>query len=387
MAESATVRMSRLATERRAAGHRILDLSAGQPDFPSPQGAVAAAQRALADGYTRYTAVAGLSDLRTALARRYEVQLGAPWQSADVVVTSGAKAALMHLMLVLLDEGDSVVLPIPSWVSFSEQMRFAGARPIEVPTSAEDGFALHADPLLDAIDDTTRVVLINSPSNPTGGTMAADELRRLAEGCAERGVVLVADETYEHFVWDGKEHASAASLARELPDTVVVVGSFSKTWAMTGWRVGWACGPRQVIDKVIAVQSHSQGNVTSFAMHGALAALGQGEAEVRAMLAEFAERRRMVVGALAELPGVVCPIPAGAFYAFPDFGAHYGPDCPGSATLAERLLEDLGVAVVPGIAFGADRHLRLSFASSREELGEALALLAQFFATSTVAAS
>lgn len=382
MAESATVRMNRLAIERRAAGHSILDLSAGQPDFPSPRGAVAEAQRALAEGFTRYTAVAGLPDLRSALAEHYRREHDAPWQAADVVVTAGAKAALMQLMLVLLDDGDSAVVPTPAWVSFSEQIRFAGARPILVPTSAEDGFTLRAEPLLEALDTTTRLVLLNSPSNPTGGTMSAGELRRLALACAERGVILVADETYERFVWDGEHHASAARLAAELPETVVVVGSFSKTWAMTGWRVGWLCGPRSIVEKVTAVQSHTFSNVTSFAMRGAVAALEQGEKEVLAMIREFAARRAMVVGALAELPGVFCPNPAGAFYAFPDVSAHFDTHCPGSAALAEQLLAEAGVAVVPGIAFDADRHLRLSFASSREDLAAALDRLGQFFTAS-----
>ncbi len=375
LAESATVRVADKAAELRAAGHEIIDWSAGQPDFPSPSVAVEGARRALAEGFTRYTAAAGIPDLRTALAGHYGERHGAPWQLDNVLVTVGAKAALFELMLTLIDDGDSVVIPSPCWVSFPEQVRFAGGEPILVPLSADDGFAIRAQPLLDAIDDSTRMVLINSPSNPTGGIVSAGDLRRIVEHCAERGIVVLSDETYERFLYDGAEHASAGALAREFPDTVIVVGSFSKTYAMTGWRIGFALASEDLIRKAANLQGHATSNATSFAMYGALAALTGAGADVERMLAAFTRRRDLVVGGLERLPGVTCQAPSGAFYAFPHVAAHFPPG-QGSLELAERLLEDAGVAVVPGVAFGADEHIRISFACSDAELEEGLERLA-----------
>lgn len=372
LAESATVRVTRLAAELRAAGHEIVDLSAGQPDFPSPEVAVVAAQEALAEGFTRYTAAAGIPDLREALAERYHGNYGAPWSLPNSIITVGAKTALFELMLALVEEGDRAVLPCPAWVSFAEQIRFAGGEVIEVQLEAEDGFAIRADPILEAIDERTRLVLINSPSNPTGGLVSAEDLRRIVAFCAERGIVVLSDETYEYFVYGDREHASAATLAKEYPETVVVVGSFSKTYAMTGWRVGYCLGPEALIKKMVAMQSHSTSNPTSFAMRGALAALRHAGEDVRRMIAAFARRRDFLVQGLEQIPGVSCAVPAGAFYAFPRVATHYTEGRRGSVALAEYLLREAGLAVVPGEAFGADDHLRFSFACSEQELERAL---------------
>ena len=388
LAESATMRVSRRAGELKAAGHDIVDLSAGQPDFSSPACAVDAVRAALDAGHTRYTAAAGLPDLRAALAARYAERDGAPWTAENVIVTVGAKAALFELIQVLIDDGDEAVLPTPCWVSFEEQIRFAGGTPIGVPMDPRDGFAIHARPLIDAMTERTRLVLVNSPCNPTGGTISADDLRQLAAACAERGAVLLCDETYERFLYDGRTHVSGAALAGELPQSLVVVSSFSKTYSMTGWRLGWAAGHRDLIRKVLEVQSHATSNPTSFAMHGALAALRHAEPEVEAMIAEFSRRRQAVTAALDALPGISCFEPAGAFYAFPKVSDHFGAvtengqSINGSLDLAEYLLEEAQVALVPGLAFGRDDHLRLAFACSVEDLrrgvtriGEALAKL------------
>ncbi len=371
--------MARKAAELRAAGREIIDWSAGQPDFRSPEVAASGVRHALAEGFTRYTAAAGIPDLRQALADYYGERHGAPWRLDNVLVTVGAKAALFELMLALVDEGDSVVMPSPCWVSFPEQVRFAGGRPILVPAAAGENFAIRAEPLIDAVCESTRMVLINSPSNPTGGVMAADELRHLVEHCAERGIVVLSDETYERFLYDGARHASAGALASEFPDTVVVVSSFSKTYAMTGWRIGFALASADLIRRLIAVQSHATSNATSFAMYGALAALRGAEADVRRMLAAFTRRRDLVVRGLERLPGVHCTLPAGAFYVFPHVAAHFSQGR-GSLELAERLL-DAGVAVVPGVAFGADEHVRVSFACSEAELEAGLERLGEVFAS------
>ncbi len=378
IAESATTKVSRRASELRRQGVDVVDFGVGEPDFDSPAVAVEAARRALTDGFTRYTPTDGTPELRQALAAGLAERHGAPWSGGDGVITVGAKSALFQLALALLDDGDEVVLPTPAWVSFEEQIRFAGARPVTVPTAAADGFRIHAAPLIDAMTPRTRAVLVNSPSNPTGGVISAADLAALAGACAERGAVLISDETYERFVYDGAPHASAAVLAARHPETVVLVGSFSKTYAMTGWRLGFVFGPRAVIQAVSKVQSHATSNPTSFAMRGALAALAGAEADVRAMIAEYQARRDLLIPRLEALPGVTCRPPAGAFYAFPDVSATYRPGRQGSLELAERLLDEAALAVVPGAAFGDDRHIRISFACSREEIARGLDRLAGF---------
>lgn len=373
--ESATLRVSRKAKELRAQGIEVADFSAGEPDFDTPKVAVEAAVGALRDGFTRYTAAPGIPELREALAARYAAQ-GAPWDGASVVVTVGAKAALLEMSLALFEPGQEVILPTPYWVTFPEQVRFVGAEPVEVRTSVEDGFQIHAEPILEALTPRTSAVILNSPCNPTGGILEAQDLERIVEGCAERGVVVVCDETYERFIYDGREHASCAALAARFPETVVLVGSFSKTYAMTGWRLGYLLGPAPLIKAVSRLQSHATSNATSFAMPGALAALEGAEDQVREMLAEYALRRDLVAERLDAMPGVSCPPPSGAFYAFPDVSQLYRPGRQGSIEMAEYLLDEARVAVVPGVAFGDDDHIRISFACSREQLDLGLGRLA-----------
>jgi len=373
--ESATLRVTRRAAELRAQGVNIVDLGAGEPDFDSPPVAVEAARRALAEGFTRYTPGSGLPALRTAVADSFHRRFGTPWKAADSVITVGGKGALFELALAVFDSGQEVVLPSPYWVTFPEQVRFCGARPVMVPTCGEDGFRIHAGPMIEAVTERTRAFLINSPCNPTGGVMGAEDLRQLVAFAAEREILVIADETYERFVYDGP-HASAAALAAEFPDTVVLVGSFSKTYAMTGWRLGYLLGPAPVVKAVENIQSHATSNATSFAMVGALEALLHAEPYVEQMLAEYHARRDMLVPLLNGIPGFRCRPPHGAFYAFPDVSACFRPGREDSVALAEYLLEEAGVATVPGAAFGAEAHLRLSFACSRATLTEGLERIA-----------
>jgi aspartate aminotransferase len=378
--ESATLRVSRRALELRAQGVQVVDFGAGEPDFASPAVAVEAARQALADGFTRYTANNGIPELRRALAERFGREFGAPWGLHDVLVTVGGKGGLFEALLALVDDGDEVVLHTPAWVSFVEQIRFAGGEPVEVPTDGADGFAIRAAPLIEALGGRTRVVVLNSPCNPTGGVIAPAERRRLVEECARRGIVVLSDETYERFVYDGFVPGSAAELAAEFPETVALVGSFSKTYAMTGWRLGYLMGPRRLVDAAARIQGHATSNATSFAMKGALAALEGAEPEVRAMICEYGWRRRYLVDRLNALPGVRCAAPMGAFYAFPDVSACLGGRHASPTELAERLLEEEAVAVVAGEAFGSDRHVRISFACSRADLAEGLDRLERFLA-------
>lgn len=375
--ESATLKVARRAKELSRQGIDVVDFGPGEPDFDSPAVAIEAARQALADGFTKYAPAAGIPELRQALAERYARVYGATWGAGDVAVTVGAKGALFQLALTLFQAGDEVVLPTPAWVSFEEQIRFAGAEPVGVPLDAGDGFRIHADALLERFTERTRAVLINSPSNPTGGVISVDDLEHLARACAERGVLLISDETYERFIYGDIEHASVARLSPQLAETLILVGSFSKTWAMTGWRLGYLFAPPAILKPVLDIQSHSVSSPTSFAMKGALAALEGAEDDVARMIAEYAERRELLIPRLNALPGVSCVPPDGAFYAFPDVSRCYRDGVDGSIAFAEYLLEEGRVAVVPGEAFGDDAHVRISFACSREDLTRGLERIAE----------
>ena len=368
--------VSRRVAELRREGVEVFDLGAGEPDFPSPETAVRAAQRALDEGRTKYTVLEGTPELRAGLAARYGSQ-GAPWSAANVLVTVGAKAALYELAQALLSPGDEVVVPTPAWVSIPAQVRLAGAVAVTVPMAAGDGFAIRAQPLLEAMSERTRAVIVNSPCNPTGAVVSMLDLERIASACAERGALLISDETYERFVYDGRRHASVASLAARYPETVVLVGSFSKSYAMTGWRLGYLLGAPSVVAAAAAVQSHVTSNATSFAMAGAEAVLESEPPEAAALVAACARRRRLVLAELGRIPGVVCPPPAGAFYAFPDVSAWFDERCPDSAAFCRRLLDEAGVATTPGSAFGCESHIRLSYACSDQMLVSGLERIAR----------
>ena len=377
--ESATLAVSRRAAELRAQGVELANFSAGEPDFPTPSMVVDEGVRALRAGLTRYAPAAGLPALRERLAEEYRRRYAAPWTEGQVIVGVGGKSPLFGLALALLDPGDEVILPSPYWVSFPEQIRFAGGVPVTVPTLAEEGFRIRAEPIIAAMGPATRAVLINSPCNPTGGIVAADDLAALAAACAERDIVLISDETYEHLVFDG-EHASAAPLAASHPETVVVVSSFSKTYAMTGWRVGYALGPAPLIKSLVSIQSHSTSCTATFAMVGALKALEEAGEAAAQMRREYRQRRDLVLDLLAAIPGVECLPPAGTFYAFPRVDSHYREGRQGSVALAGYLLDEARVAVVPGVAFGADDHVRISFACSRDTLRDGLERMARALA-------
>lgn len=375
LAESATLAVASRAEELRRRGIDVVDWGAGEPDFSSPSVAVAAAISALERGHTRYTENAGILELRTAIADDLASRYGAPWSAKQVIVTVGAKAALFELALALLSEGDEVILPSPYWVTLPAQIALAGGEVVEVVAPLAAGFRLSAEQVIERMSARTRAVLLNSPSNPTGAVVGKADLRRIVEVCAARSVYLIADETYERFVYDGMAFPSAAALAGEFPETVILVGSFSKTHAMTGWRLGYVLGPETVVRAVAKIQSHATSNATTFAMWGALAVFDDAENRVAEMLGEYQARRDLLLEGLNGIPGVECPVPEGAFYAFPKVSSLYRDGCNGSTAFAELLLEEGRVAVVPGAAFGADEHVRISFACSSERLREGLTRL------------
>lgn len=357
-----------------------MDLGPGEPDFHTPEYIKEAAVAAIRANQTKYTDAMGIAELRAAVSDYYRSAWSSHWQSRNVLVTAGGKQALHTACLALFQEEDDVLVPRPYWVSFPEMVRLSGARPVFVPTAADQGFRLTAAAVERAATPETRGVILNSPNNPTGAVMEPTEIEAVVRLAAKRGWVVVFDECYDRIVFEG-EHLSGAALSAEHPETVLVCGSLSKTYALTGWRLGFALGQEELIEAMGRIVSHATTNVCTVTQRAALAALTrreEGEAATREMLREYAKRREFLVAALADLPGVVCPPPGGAFYAFPDVSAHYGKrlgviELTGSMAFAKALLETAAVAVTPGVAFGEDRCVRLSFATSMERLREGVA--------------
>lgn len=379
VAGSATLEVMKAAAALRARGVDVVDLGPGEPDFPTPGFVKAAAISAIEADFTRYTDASGTPELRSAIAERYAREWRAPWGPGEVVVTAGGKQALHTAVLALFQEGDDVLIPRPYWVSFPEMVKLSGARPVFVPTSAADGFRLSAKDVEAAATPATCGVIVNTPNNPTGAVMDPAEIEAVIRLAASRGWVVLFDECYDRFVFEGR-HLSAAAFAGEFPETVLVAGTMSKTYAMTGWRVGYALAARPLIDMMGRIVSHATSNVCSIAQKAAFAALNhpsEANAAIEAMLGEYARRRAFLIPALNAIPGVACAPPGGAFYAFPDVSAHYGRTLGGiavtdSVSFAKALLEAAAVAVTPGAAFGEDRCIRISFATSLERLEEAL---------------
>ncbi len=372
LVESATLAISQRARELSAEGVDVVNWSAGEPDFASPAEAVEAARRALAEGKTRYAACAGLPELRQVLTRDLARRYQAPWSADELVVTVGGKAALFETALALCDAEAEAVIPTPCWVTFPEQVKLAGGKVVEVPLEFSSGFQLAAADVIGRCTSRTRMVLLNSPSNPTGSVLSAGELRAIVEHCAEREIFVVCDETYERFVYGTEPFTSGAALAREFPETIVLIGSFSKAHAMTGWRLGFVAGPEPVVRAVKTIQGHATSNATTFAMWGALEVFADAETRLAAMRSQYLRRRDVLVAGLNELPGVECRVPDGAFYAFPRVAGLFDEEVIGSAALATKFLERSAVAVIPGIAFGADDHIRISFACALARIEEGL---------------
>ena len=373
---SPTTAVARKAKALAAEGVDIVDLGLGEPDFSTPDFVSRAGIAAIEAGQTRYTDVAGDPVLREAIAEKYRRETGVALSRENVLVTAGAKQAVFNACQVLFEAGDEVALFCPYWVSFPEMVRLSGASPLFIPTEIQSHWKPIASDFADCASDATRGVIVNSPNNPTGAVIEPEDLEGIVDWCEARDACLVFDETYDRFVYDGKRNVSSAALWEEHPDRIVITGAASKTWAMTGWRLGWAVGGRAVIEAMSAYQSHSTSNASSISQGAALAALSdpaRTDAEVARMLAEYGRRRAAVVSGLSSVPGVVCLAPEGAFYAFADVSALYGPKgVAGSAEFCERLLSEAGVAAVPGEAFGEDDCVRFSFAAPLDAIEEGL---------------
>jgi aspartate aminotransferase len=377
---SPTVAMAQRAQALKARGLRIYDFSVGEPDQPTPASIVAAAHEALKEGRTKYTPAAGLPELRAAVARRYQRDWGTSFAPDHVTVTVGGKQALSQVFTAILDRGSEVVVPTPGWPTFAEAARIAGGRVVSVPLSERNGFRLTARAVSRALGPRTRAIVVNSPCNPTGAVVAPGEMVRIARLARRRGVFMVFDDTYSHLIFRDDAVPVLSAVAEAAGDNLVVTGTMSKKYCMTGWRVGWVIASRALSAACAALNSHSIQSPATFAQVAAAVALSGSQKPVRDIAAEYRRRMGVIQPAIDALPGVVCPTPEGGFYLFPNVRRHLSRDLPDASALAMRLLEEARVAVVPGEGFSAPGHVRISFASSLEDLREGSRRMAGFFA-------
>lgn len=379
---SSTMKVAADADRLRREGADVVDFGAGEPDFPTPDNIKQAAIRAIEGNFTKYTPAGGTQELKEAICERHTADYGTAYTPAESVVSVGGKHIIFNLMQVLLNPGDEVVIPVPYWVTYKDVVNYTGARCVFVNTDEDDGFTLTAGMIEPYLSDRTKMVIINSPSNPSGGVLDREHFERILHMTSRRGIWLVTDECYCRFLYEDEPYSVAS--VRNAKDTVLVAGSLSKTYAMTGWRIGFGLGPAPVMSAVNKLQSHSTSNPTSIAQKAAVEALRGSQDSVPVMLAEYRKRRDFVIDRLRQIPGVKIGVPKGAFYAYPNIGSALGEDgMRTSMQFAERLLAQEKVAVVPGEAFGTEQHIRISYATSMEELSRGLDRLARFIGSAT----
>lgn len=374
---SATMRVAVAAEQLRRSGVDVVDFGAGEPDFPTPENVKQAAIRAIEQNFTKYTSSAGTAELRQAVCDRHAADFGTAYSVPECAISAGGKHAIFNLTQVLIEAGDEVIIPVPYWVTYKDVVNYAGGRCAFVETDEENGFALTAEMIERALTPKTKIIVINSPSNPSGAVIGEEEFARILHLAERHGVYILTDECYCRLVYHGKPF-SIASLPNAKPN-VLVAGSLSKTYAMTGWRIGFTLAPEPIAQAIVKLQSHSTSNPTSIAQKAAVEALTGPQDSVDRMLAEYRKRRDYVVRRLREIPGLRCAEPSGAFYAYPNIGAVLRKGgVEDTLQFAERLLGKEQVAVVPGEAFGTDRHIRISYATSMRELERGLDRIRNF---------
>jgi aspartate aminotransferase len=382
---SPTLAITAKAKAMRAQGIDVISFGAGEPDFDTPQHIKDAAIAALQEGFTKYTPVGGIDELKEAICKKLQRENRVQYQKENILVSCGGKHSFYNMAQAFIDEGDEVIIPAPYWVSYPPMVELAGGKPVIVTTSEEEGFKLTPDALEKAITPKAKALVINSPSNPTGSAYTRKELEELTEVALRHKIFIISDEIYEKIVYDGFEHVSIASLSDEVKELTIILNGVSKTYSMTGWRIGYTAGPKELIVAMNNIQSQSTSNPTSFAQKGALDALQGSQAEVSVMVEEYQRRRDLICKGLTAITGISCYKPQGAFYVFPNVGAYLGKEYKGeriadTSQLTSYLLDEARVAVVPGVEFGAEGFLRLSYPIAPEVIMEGIARIKEALA-------
>ena len=374
---SSTMKVAADADKLRREGHDVVDFGAGEPDFPTPDNIKKAAVDAIAGNFTKYTNAGGTQECKEAIVARHTADFGSAYKPGECIITVGGKHAIFNAIQILVNPGDEVIIPVPYWVTYKDVVNYAGAKCVFVDTDEAAGFTLTAAMIEKAITSKTKLVIINSPSNPSGAVLDRGEFEKIFALTNKRGIWLMTDECYCQFLYDEKPFSIASLPGAK--DTVVVAGSLSKTYAMTGWRIGFVLAPAAVISAITKLQSHSTSNPTSIAQKAAVEAVRGPQESVGIMLKEYAVRRDYIVNRLASIPGVTIQMPKGAFYAYPNVSCVYGKGgIHNSMDFAERLLAEEFVAVVPGEAFGTNDHVRISYATSMHEIERGLERIERF---------
>ncbi|MCP5525658.1 MAG: pyridoxal phosphate-dependent aminotransferase [Verrucomicrobiales bacterium] len=374
LSPSLTLAIDAKAKQMKAEGMDVIGFGAGEPDFDTPQHIKDAAIKALADGFTKYTPSSGTLELRKAIADKFQKDNGLTYKPSQIIVSCGGKHSCFNTIIATCQEGDEVLIPAPYWVSYPEMVKLAGATPVVLPTTDATEFKITPEQLAEAITPKTRLLILNSPSNPTGTLYTADELKAIGDVCVAKGVLMMSDEIYEKLVYDGAEHVSVASFSEDHYNHTIVVHGLAKAYSMTGWRLGFLAAPQPIAKAIDAIQSHSTSNPTSFAQKGGLEALTGPQDHLPVWLAEYDKRRTYACQRLNAMPGISCVNAKGAFYLFPNI-SQTGFS---STEFCSRLLEEEKVAAVPGIAFGADYGMRISYATSMANIEKGLDRMEQF---------
>lgn len=370
---SPTLAMTATAKAMASQGIDVVDFSSGEPDFDTPEPVKAAAEAAIRSGFTKYTPSSGIDELRQAVIDKLHTELGLRYEKSQILVSCGAKHSLYNLAEALLEQGDEIIIPTPYWVSYADQALLNDATPVLLPTREDQGYAINPDELQRLITPRTKAIIVNSPCNPTGATYDKRTLEAIAEIALKHRILIISDEIYEKVLYDGATHLSIATLSPEVAAQTVIINGVSKAYAMTGWRIGYAAGPKDLLTAMANIQSQSTSNPCSISQKAAVAALRLGNPFTETMVAEFDRRRKVMVERLNAIPGVSCRLPGGAFYAFPNIRGVLGRRGPAGVidsptALANYFLKDAHVAVVPGEPFGSSEHIRLSYATSMEAI-------------------
>ncbi len=376
---SATLNVLNEAERLKSQGIEIIDFGPGEPDFPTPENVKAAGFKAIEQNKTKYTSTAGIMPLREAIVEWHSRQFGSHYSAREAIVSVGGKQALFNAIASLVDHGDEVILPTPFWVTFQDLITYHGGVPVFVPAREENDFSLKADDVGKSITSKTKLVIINSPNNPSGGVVTEDEFKKIAQLVIDHDLFLLTDEAYSHFLYEGRKPFSIASLGETIKPRLVVIGTLSKTFAMTGWRLGYGLAPAELIQQMLKIQSHSTSNATTISQMAALEALKGSQASIGRMLDEYTCRREYMLKALGSISGIRCARPYGAFYVYPNISALFGKGgIHNSMEFAKALLDRARIAVVPGEAFGTQEHIRISYATSMEILEKGMEVFKNF---------